>query len=673
MKCRFSFLATFLLVIVISSARAQSYQDFVWTEGNLVLLYPADWDVPFPTEQDGVPVLQIAQSLADNPTIRPPGIPIIELKRIPPEFVLFDADALAVDLPAMIRPTLEANGLLAGPLLPAQLAGEEALATRATSDDGTLVGMMRAATLNDGSVLLIWGRWPAEAQLDTVFDTVANSLVLGIASQPIQPAYGVLWRTQSLPTDGEDAFLDVVSIAFAGDTIALLDEVAGVFRFSAQSGLLLDRISLPDGAQATDIALTTDGIIYLADSACTCVWQWRADVWAPFLSNFDANYPIRIALSADGVLAATDYKNGNFVVRIQDGVGERVIFFEEPLSAAPFLTFDEMGMLYALTNDGIVYAQDGVGFSQVTQIPPLLANDFIINDKGHYIIATENEGILIYDREGNERDRLGRLVANFPLPGELVEPRGLAVNPDGTLYWADSDGQFGNITAMSQEVQQGRVGATALVPNRPVMGTLDAFITKQVWTYDADGDSMVQIAALSDDGGLGLALRILDPNGREIAYTEQNDALLGNYLRLDDLALTVVGTYYLIVERISGEGGYQLGLSARQHLSIDGGFVESVGELSPLFPTQQWVIAGQAGQVITITMIAEGGAGLDPLLRLQNVNGTVLAENDDADDTTLGRDAQIVDFRLPSTGTYIIEAAQFDGYGPYRLIIVVTA
>ncbi len=666
MKARL-FFVLLVGIFILAGAQAQSYQEFVWAEGDLVLIYPSDWDMPFVTEQDSIPILQLAQALADMPTTRPPGIPFIEIKRIPSELVPLD-DTFSPDIPSILRPTLEANGLIAGPLIPVQLGGYPALGARAASDDSTLIGRARAAVLDDGSVLLIWGRWP-QGTGEAHFEAVANSIVLGQSSDPIAPTYGVLWYTQSLPTDGETAFLDVVGLDISGDTLALLDAVADVMRFSAQTGLLLDRIPLADSAQASAIAIGPDGVLYVADRVCSCILAWRDSAWVPILTDFNADYPIRMAVSGTNRLVATDYQNGNMVVRALDA---SIIIFESPLSAPPLLAFDRQDRLFALADGGTLYAEDGVGFSPLIQLPPLLATDFVVDAVGRYIVATENEGIIIYDADGTELERVGRVVANFPLPGEVVSPRGLAMHADGTLYWADSDSQFGSLTAASRSVQSGRIGETSLVPNRIVMGTLDAFVAQQTWTFEGAERQIVDIAAQDVDAALALTLRVLGPDGAEIAFSAYSDDEASASLRLNRIVLPREGTYYIVVGSEAGAGNYQLALTTSQTLDLSDGTAEMVGEISPLFPAQQWTIDGRAGQVITVTMIAEGGTGLDPLLRIRNPQGDVLAENDDADDPALGRDAQIVGFRLPTSGVYTIEAAQFDGYGPYRLIVVVT-
>jgi hypothetical protein len=57
------------------------------------------------------------------------------------------------------------------------------------------------------------------------------------------------------------------------------------------------------------------------------------------------------------------------------------------------------------------------------------------------------------------------------------------------------------------------------------------------------------------------------------------------------------------------------------------------------------------------------------MLRFLNPQGKLIAENDDAEDLSLGFNSQLLDIRLPSNGLYTIEAHRFDGEGTYLLTI----
>ncbi|WP_119068629.1 hypothetical protein [Aggregatilinea lenta] len=95
------------------------------------------------------------------------------------------------------------------------------------------------------------------------------------------------------------------------------------------------------------------------------------------------------------------------------------------------------------------------------------------------------------------------------------------------------------------------------------------------------------------------------------------------------------------------------------------------GSLDNNTPVQEWTFEGTAGQTVVITMIDAGGQGaLDPLVNLLDINNRVIASNDDVGSQAVNgmtpHDARL-EFALPSTGPYTIEAARFGGRGDYTL------
>ncbi len=100
--------------------------------------------------------------------------------------------------------------------------------------------------------------------------------------------------------------------------------------------------------------------------------------------------------------------------------------------------------------------------------------------------------------------------------------------------------------------------------------------------------------------------------------------------------------------------------------------VEVTGTIDNTTQVQDWTLMLKRQETVTITMLATGG-DLDPYLRLLGSDGTLLAENDDASDPSMGYNAQLI--QTLSGGRYTIRATRFaevDGMtsGPYRLSVV---
>jgi hypothetical protein len=284
-----------------------------------------------------------------------------------------------------------------------------------------------------------------------------------------------------------------------------------------------------------------------------------------------------------------------------------------------------------------------------------------VDSNNHFVITTIDQGISILDSNGEEVGRPGRIVPNFPLPGEVVSPGGVAVGTDGTFYFIDSDGSFGAITAMRVGIPANRVGAPELQLNRAVQGTLSSQITRQTWIFAGKAEQHITISAIGSSDGLSLVVHLITPDGAETAYSDTE---------IVDQMLESDGTYIIVVERMEGTGAYSLGISETQPIDFDpDGVAKLEGRLDDMFSTQRWSFEGQAGQSFTLTMQA---STLDPILRLVDSNGDVLDENDDTGDPALGSAAQISNAQLPQNGRYVIEATSFEGEGTYELVIVRT-
>lgn len=663
------------LTSIIPVVGQNTFAEYRWQEADLALRYPADWDEPLAlfNSESGANVLQMAQDFVTSPT-RPPAIPVMTLMLIPdvtPEtdlYGLMETELQNID----IRPI--------GPI-PATLLEADAIATNGTDRNRILFGLGRIAILDIGdtqSALLIMGR-AAIAQRDSftaLFNNVANSLVLGANRLTTAPEYGVLWYRHSLPTDGTNAFLDVRSLTVAPDgRLFLLDGFVGIVILDSSTGAIDTIIPVENVIATSAIEVDNEGNIYVGDMACGCIRIFTNGEEISQIGRFNLDAPRSIALADDGTLYATDANENGVLVHELRADTDSSFIFEVPLIEQPLLTIDQLGRLIALVENTTVYGLEGAGFSPLydLQVGSMAATEITINDENHLVVATEQQGILIFDDSGNEINRLGRIVAGFPNAGELVRPQGVAAASDGTIFWADSDGSFGNVTAASLGVEIGRVGGTKLTSGIAVEGTLDDDTSQQTWTFDGLSGERITLTAITDFESLilDLALRLLAPDGSEIIYVDNDEEGLSlNPFNPQILALELPqdGEYVVIVEQVSGTGRYQMGLSKSRDLELEAGEIAVQGSLSEVLPLQEWVLDGRGGQSITVTLEAVSGT-LDPIVRVLNSRGDILAENDDALEVGLGLNSQVADVSLPQNGTYIIQAARFFGDGAYVLTI----
>lgn len=660
-----------------AAAQSGSYTPYAWVEGDLALVYPSGWDAPVTGEQNGLPALYIALALANAPDTRPPGIPMLALVFIP-------GGSDTNDLIAALEANLFSIGMARLETAPGVLLGFDGVtAERGASADGTLIGLGRAALLPDGRVLVIVGRATAAQQeaFTQTFNTVADSLALGADSEPVLPSYGVLWHTIRTLADGEAAFVNLTAVAAApGNRLYALDEVVGVIELDAATGEVLNTFRHEAMELPATLAADGAGTLYVGDLFCQCIFTLSPDRrWDETITGFGQGAPFSLAVTPDGTLYVTDQDDTGVLVRLFQDDSETQLRFDDSVLSPPLLAVDRAGRLLALTDEGRVLQplSETAPLAAEFTVTGLTINNIGVDASNQFILATDNQGLLVVSAEGEIAGGIGQIVINSPLPGDFVSPKAVAVGADGTVYVADSDGTFGAITAMSTRVQAGRVGPTALLPGMQVHGTLNTQTPQQDWTLAAAAGQRVTISAVDNGGGmLDPALRLIAPDGSEVAYNDDLDAAdLPNITdaQLADVALPGAGAYTVRVELRNGSGSYRLGVSREQafELSADG-VTRLSGSIQAALPVERWIFQGRAGQTLTFTMQAAGG-NLDAVLRLLDARYEVVAENDDAADAALGKDAQLVQVRLPADGTYTLEARRFDGDGDYTLVIVATS
>ncbi len=666
---------------------------YTWDLAGVTFLYPSDWDEPLPEEEGEIPTLQLAEALVDTPEIRPPSIPQITFS------LFFGADTTTGDFSPALQTALGAADLQASAApTPITLLNRDGQEIVGASSDGQFYGIGQAVAISDDLVLVVVGR-TLEAQRESferVYDLVTSSLASSTGAAPegiedfteepddedITTAYGVLWRTQRTFDQGEDAFLNLIGLTYAAnDRVYSYDYDLGLVQIDAQTGNVLGIFPNENIEEPTALAADANGVVYLSDIICGCIYVFDpAGSWrdAP-IGNLGENALQSITVTPDGRIFGTGEDEEGFitVVVLQNGTLQQTITLPEEVFSAPLLVTDRTGRALAITQDG-----DGVVLSlENNAATPVYTLDAVaefvlaaaVDLNNNFVLATDSDGVIIVDTQGNIIDQPAPLSIEDPLPGEVVYPTGVAVSPAGTLYVADSDGQFGAVIAFSTNVPQGQVGASELLADVPVQGTLTLETPSQSWTFQGTAGQRVTISAA--DGGasgeLDVAVRLIAPDGSEEAFNDdqegidlfnQTDAQIVNH------PLAQSGAYTIQVESADGEGTYQLALSETRAFTLENNSATLQGTLDDINVAQRWQFQAQGGETLDMTLVTTDG-DLDPLLRVVSPQGEVIAENDDAEEEDMGTDSQLVGVMLPEAGTYLLEAARFDGVGSYTLTI----
>lgn len=658
-----------LLLLGVTAVHAQSdVEPYAWQAGDIALFFPTHWDDAYPfTDDAGQPALQLAQVSAAEPLVRPPAAQTMRLTILTDVTDDAFADTLYAALAAQETPSTE---------LPtnAQIGGSIGLGLSGTSADTTFAGLARIARLQDGRTVLLTGHTLA-VTLDAflpIFETTATTIAPGAGNIGIETGYAVEWQSTG---HADIAFGPIVALASGPNRrLYALDATNGLLILDATTGEVLEVQDSDFIAGSVDLAVDAMGSVFLANPACRCLGAFAANgaqIW--IMDNFAEDRPTQV-IHANGVTYADDNDQTGAFARMAGAyqASVRPVEWVEKL----WLATDRSNQPIALTNTGdLLTTQNGVlaRLTHLDGLPDIRAIDVDANN--NLVLAASDAGVFLLDSGGQVADRLAAIVASAPLPGEVVAPTALAVLPNGRVVFADLNGDLSTITAVNRRALATQTAAAALTVDAPVEGLFTEAATDQTWTFSASAGDEITVSAveLSRAGVLDLALRLLGPDGQEIA---SNDDQLGLNLfgvldaQISAQVLPTSGTYTAIVTRVAGSGIYSLGVTALRSLpAAEGDVIRVEGELSDAIPAHTWEFEGSAGQTLTLTM-QPGEGSLDPMLLLYGPDGELVAWNDDAADVDMGTTAQIVLQTLPADGTYRLDATRFDGSGPYSLVVV---
>lgn len=184
------------------------------------------------------------------------------------------------------------------------------------------------------------------------------------------------------------------------------------------------------------------------------------------------------------------------------------------------------------------------------------------------------------------------------------------------------------------------------------------------WYYESDGDEYVSVIVTAVDDW-DPTLEAFDEDGASIGYNDDS-----NYLdpALVGLHLEEPGEYEFRVAAYSGYGLYEIRLA--QADEPGGGSLEYgdtvQGSLDWPGEREEWRFDGEAGDVISVSMIGLGSFG-DTYLELYGPDGRELTRNDDGGG---GLSSLIDGYVLPEDGEYLIIARAYSNeIGLYELAL----
>lgn len=195
-------------------------------------------------------------------------------------------------------------------------------------------------------------------------------------------------------------------------------------------------------------------------------------------------------------------------------------------------------------------------------------------------------------------------------------------------------------------------------------GTFDPLTFASIYSFSAAQGTQIGFAVNPDEGTLATVI-LTDSRLNYIASSDNGILLAIIAPQSDDYLVFVapqVGptsnasdNYFLVLESessttqdtvITGDG-----IPITYGSTVRGNITENQSEI-------RYIFQGQEGDIAEISMTAEQGPEpLDTLLRLEDSNGNVLAENDDIEPGVIRN--SFLSFRLPTNGEYTIVATRF--------------
>jgi hypothetical protein len=242
------------------------------------------------------------------------------------------------------------------------------------------------------------------------------------------------------------------------------------------------------------------------------------------------------------------------------------------------------------------------------------------------------------------------------------------VLPEDGLYRivaTDLSGEVGEY-ALTLETAQLEVEGN-LVPGQTVAATLESGV-RHHWLFEGQSGDVVTISMIGLDGDMDTYLELFAPNGEQAIVDDDSGG--DSNAMIFEFALVDTGTYRVVARGYNEDqaGEYEITLEMVE-LEISGTLVYDQVTTAKLEPDDRhyWLFEGQAGDVVTISMIGLD-EDMDTYLELFAPDGEqVMVDDDSGGDSN----AAILDFELPSTGTYRIVARGYSSVdaGEYELTL----
>ncbi len=362
------------------------------------------------------------------------------------------------------------------------------------------------------------------------------------------------------------------------------------------------------------------------------------------------------------------------------------------------LTLDAIGSVVAGSEATTNPNADSSSIDSTT--PPQLTTSFLSYGDEVFGQITSQQAYVIYRFAAQRGDVVNLAMAR--INGDL-DPLLDLFDPDGNYLVSGDDDEFGTLNAAIsnytiprdgvyylQATRYGRIDGTTTglyvlsigaVPidelgTRPSNARVLAI--PSITSSNLSDETLIRFFQIEAQRGDILSVVVTRTSGDwepEVTLLNSDLSEMASSILSDEADIATIGgvtvqsegIYFVSVTRTDNqdtaiEDEFLLQVQSRPSLAMEAMLEivydgQVIGTINNTNSQESFVFAGQAGDVVTISMIRTNG-DLDALLTLRDIEGKQLAVNDDGYGSGV-KDARISDFQLPADGVYFIEASRY--------------
>ena len=206
-----------------------------------------------------------------------------------------------------------------------------------------------------------------------------------------------------------------------------------------------------------------------------------------------------------------------------------------------------------------------------------------------------------------------------------------------------------------------------------VQGSIGVEEETDNWAFEGRAADVVTIRLTQDGpGSYGPTVRLLEPGGTQVKSESRCDGQSPREAMLLNEKLTSSGRFVIRVQACgSTTGAYRLALSLKPPPETIPFGSQKTGSIVIPNDYQEWRFSANAGDIVTILMVKEGGASGRPVFALFDESGEKVKNGDFGGHPCDVAESRLLNFKLAFSGTYTIRASHNCGaVGGYRLTLL---